>query len=39
MEDFAKLFGLPFEAISGGAPTLYPEYQPELEELMRTRAR
>jgi hypothetical protein len=39
MEDFAKLFGLPFEAISGGAPTLYPEYQPKLEELMRTRSR
>jgi hypothetical protein len=32
--DFANQFGLPFEAVFGGAPTLYPEYQPKLEKLM-----
>ena len=37
MEDWAKLFGLPFEAVFGGAPTLYPEYQPTLERLMNRR--
>jgi hypothetical protein len=35
IEDFAKLFGLPFEAVFGGAETLYPEYVPKLEALMR----
>jgi hypothetical protein len=34
IEDYAKQFGLPFEAVFGGAPTLYPEYQPTLERLM-----
>ncbi len=34
MEDYAKLFGLPFTAVFGGAPALYPEYQPTLERLM-----
>jgi hypothetical protein len=34
IEDFAKLYGLPFEAVFGGAPTLYPEYKPTLERLM-----
>jgi len=34
IEDSAKQFGLPFEAVFGGAPTLYPEYQPALERLM-----
>jgi hypothetical protein len=34
IEDYAKLYGLPFEAVFGGAPTLYPEYQPTLERLM-----
>jgi hypothetical protein len=34
MQDYAKLFGLPFDAVFGGAPTLYPEYQPALERLM-----
>jgi hypothetical protein len=37
MEDWAKQFGLPFEAVFGGAPTLYPEYQPTLERLMNRR--
>jgi hypothetical protein len=32
--DFANQFGLPFDAVFGGAPTLYPEYQPKLEKLM-----
>jgi hypothetical protein len=35
MEDWAKLYGLPFEAVFGGAPTLYPDYLPTLERLMR----
>jgi hypothetical protein len=37
IEDYAKKFGLPFEAVFGGAPTLYPEYQPVLERLMNGR--
>ena len=38
IEDWAKKFGLPFEAVFGGAQTLYPEYQPKLEALMRRAA-
>jgi hypothetical protein len=34
IQDFAKKFGLPFEAVFGGAKTLYPEYKSELEALM-----
>jgi hypothetical protein len=34
IEDWAKLYGVPFEAVFGGAPTLYPEYRPTLERLM-----
>lgn len=34
MEDFAKKFGLPFEAVFGGAPTTYPDYLPTMERLM-----
>jgi len=34
IEDYAKLYGVPFEAVFGGAPTLYPEYQPTMERLM-----
>ena len=26
IEDYAKKFGLPFEAVRGGAQTTYPEY-------------
>ena len=37
IEDYAKKFGLPFEAVIGGAPTLYPEYMPKLEQLMKRR--
>jgi hypothetical protein len=37
IEDWARQFGLPFEAVFGGAPTLYPEYQPTLERLMNRR--
>jgi hypothetical protein len=37
IEDYAKKFGLPFEAVFGGAPTLYPEYRPVLERLMNGR--
>jgi hypothetical protein len=35
IEDWARLYGLPFEAVFGGAPTLYPEYLPTMERLMR----
>jgi hypothetical protein len=34
IEDFAKQFGLPFEAVFGGAPTTYPDYLPTIERLM-----
>jgi hypothetical protein len=34
VEDFAKKFGLPFEAVFGGAPTTYPDYLPTMERLM-----
>ncbi|HWN38091.1 MAG TPA: hypothetical protein VNP02_06305 [Gammaproteobacteria bacterium] len=34
IEDFAKKFGLPFEAVFGGAPTTYPDYLPTMERLM-----
>jgi hypothetical protein len=37
IEDYAKKFGLPFEAVFGGAPVLYPEYEPKLEQLMNRR--
>ena len=37
IEDWSKKFGLPFEAVFGGAPTTYPEYQPTLERLMNGR--
>lgn len=35
-EDYAKRFGLPFEATQGGAHTMYPEYVNRLRELMQT---
>jgi len=34
MQDWAKQFGLPFEAVFGGAPTTYPDYLPTMERLM-----
>jgi len=34
IQDFAKKFGLPYEAVSAGAEATYPEYMPKLEELM-----
>ena len=34
IEDYAKLYGVPFEAVFGGAPTTYPEYLPTMERLM-----
>ncbi len=34
IQDFAKKFGLPFDAVFGGAPTTYPDYLPTLERLM-----
>jgi hypothetical protein len=34
IDDWADKFGLPYEAVSGGAETTYPEYQPRLETLM-----
>jgi hypothetical protein len=39
IQDFAKKFGLPFEAVFGGGETLYPEYLPRIETLMREQAR
>jgi hypothetical protein len=39
MQDWSRLFGLPFEAVFGGAETLYPEYQPKLEALLNQGAR
>jgi hypothetical protein len=37
LEDWAKKFGLPFEAVFGGAQTTYPEYLPKLEQLMKAK--
>jgi hypothetical protein len=34
IEDYAKLYGLPFEAVFGGAPATYPEYMRTVERLM-----
>ena len=34
IEDWAKQFGLPFEAVFGGAPTTSPDYLPTMERLM-----
>ena len=35
IEDYSKQFGLPFEAVFGGAETTYPEFKPRLEALIR----
>jgi hypothetical protein len=35
LEEFANKFGLPFEAVFGGAEATYPEYMPRVDELMR----
>jgi len=35
VEDFAKKFGLPFDAVFGGAPTTSPDYLPTMERLMK----
>ena len=34
IQDWSKQFGLPFEAVFGGAPTTYPDYLPTMERLM-----
>jgi hypothetical protein len=34
LKDFAAKYGLPFEAVWGGAETMYPEYQSKLEAMM-----
>jgi hypothetical protein len=39
IEDYARQFGLPFEAVFGGAETLYPEYMPRLEALLNSERR
>lgn len=39
IEDYSNKFGLPFEAVIGGAETLYPEFQPRLEALMNENER
>jgi hypothetical protein len=38
IEDYSDLFGLPFEAVIGGAESTYPEYLPRIEALMREQA-
>ncbi len=38
IEDFASKFGLPFEAVFGGAEATYPEYLPTVESLLREQA-
>ncbi|HEY6507418.1 MAG TPA: hypothetical protein VIY56_05355 [Vicinamibacterales bacterium] len=35
-DEYAKRYGLPFEASQGGAHTMYPEYMKRLRELMQT---
>lgn len=37
IDDFADKFGLPFEAVFGGAEATYPEYRTVLEALIRER--
>jgi hypothetical protein len=34
IQDWSKQFGLPFEAVFGGAPATYPEFLPTMERLM-----
>jgi hypothetical protein len=35
LSEWADTFGLPLEAVIGGAETTYPEYMPVLEEIIR----
>jgi len=37
--DFSEKFGLPFEAVIGGAEAMYPEYMPRIEALINEQAR
>ncbi|HEY5665352.1 MAG TPA: hypothetical protein VIV64_01430 [Gammaproteobacteria bacterium] len=39
IEDYSDKFGLPFEAVFGGAETMYPEYMQTVEELIEEQAR
>ncbi len=39
IEDFAKKYGLPFEAVFAGAAATYPEYEPKVEALMQRPSR
>ncbi len=39
IEEYSDKFGLPFEAVIGGAETMYPEYMPTLEALIAEQAR
>ena len=39
IEDYSDKFGLPFEAVFGGAETMYPEYMETVEELIEEQAR
>jgi cyclase len=34
-EEFAKNFGIPFEATQGGSETLYPDYIPKLRQMIK----
>ncbi len=39
IEDYSDKFGLPFEAVFGGAETMYPEYMETVEDLIEEQAR
>ncbi len=38
LDEWARLFGTPFEAVFGGAPSTYPEFMPRIEEMMNDEA-
>jgi len=38
LQEFGRKFGIPFEAVAGGAETMYPEYRAKLRALPRPQA-
>ncbi len=38
LQEFGRRFGIPFEAVAGGAETMYPEYRTKLRTLPRPQA-
>ena len=38
-DEYAKMYGIPWEATRGGAETIYPEYRAKLKELSSSRTR